>query len=412
MNRLNLFAPDVRENPYPFYAELRRSSPVCQVDPNGMWVVTRYDDLLAAFKNTQVFSSAGMRVATEPPYLRRHNPLSGSMILADPPRHGALRGLANRAFSAAAVGSLEQHMRSTAARLADDLVRRRSADFIRDFASRAQISALARLIGFDPSLEERFERWTTDLVSVATISPEDHARLEEVRGTIDEMEQYMLDLLASRRRRGENDLVSDLLRSRNDGDGITDQDLISLLFLLLVAGLETATSLMTHMVLILARRPAWLDRLRAEPDLTPRFIEEVLRFEPPVHATVRLTLAETELGGVRLPAHAVVALLIGSGLRDETRFLDPDRFDPERRDQANLAFGHGAHFCLGVFLARTQARVVLDELVRRCSRIELRADRLEWNSVLNTRCPVALPIQVTPTSPGAARERPAVQPSW
>ncbi|WP_438025878.1 cytochrome P450 [Sorangium sp. So ce233] len=412
MSRLNLFAPDVRENPYPFYAELRRNSPVCQVEPNGMWVVTRYDDLLTAFKNTQIFSSAGMRVATEPPYLRRHNPLSGSMILADPPRHGALRGLANRAFTASAVSSLEQHMRSTAARLADDLVQRRVADFVTDFASRAQVSALAKLIGFDPSLEKHFERWTTDLVSVGTISPEDHARLDEVRRTIDEMEQYMLDLLASRRRRLENDLVSDLLRSRSNDDATTDQDLVALLFLLLVAGLETATSLMTHMVLILARRPAWLDRLRAEPALIPGFVEEVIRFEPPVHATMRLTLAETELGGVRLPAHSVVALLVGSGMRDETRFKDPDRFDPGRRDQANLAFGHGAHFCLGVFLARTQARVVLEELVRRCSRIELRVERLEWNAVLNTRCPVALPIEVIPTSRPAARERPSVQGSW
>lgn len=412
MSRLNLFSPDVRENPYPFYAELRRSSPVCQVDPNGMWVVTRYDDLMSAFKNTQVFSSAGMRVATEPPYLRRHNPLSGSMILADPPRHGQLRSLANRAFTASTVSLLEQHMRSTASRLADGLVQRRVVDFIPEFASRAQISVLAKLIGFDPSLEKHFERWTTDLVSVATVSPEDHARLDEVRNTIDEMERYMLDLLAARRRQPENDLVSDLLRSQVNDDATTDQDLVSLLFLLLVAGLETATSLMTHMVLILAQRPAWMDRLRAEPALIPRFIEEVLRFEPPVHATMRLTLTETEIGGVRLPAHAVVALLVGSGLRDETRFQDADRFNPERREQANLAFGHGAHFCLGVFLARTQARVVLDELLRRCSRFELRADRLEWNAVLNTRCPVALPIEVIPTTYSAARERPTIQGVW
>ncbi|WP_438044998.1 cytochrome P450 [Sorangium sp. So ce128] len=412
MTRLNLFAPEVRENPYPFYAALRRESPVCQVDPNGMWVVTRYDDIVAAFKNTQVFSSAGLRVASEPPYLRRDNPLSRSLLLADPPRHGQLRSLINRAFTAATVASLEPQMRSTAAQLVDDLVKRRAADFLSDLALRAQVSVLARLIGFDSALERHFKRWTTDLISVGAVSPEDHARLDEVRRTIDEMEQYMLGLLASRRRKMENDLVSELLRSRTDGDGTTDQDLVALLFLLLVAGLETAMALMTQMVLILAQRPTWMDRLRAEPALIPRFIDEVLRFEPPVHATMRLTLSETELGGTRLPAHAVVALLIGSGLRDETKFQEADRFNPERRDQANLAFGHGAHFCLGVFLAKTQARVMLEELLRRCHRVALAADRLEWNVFLNTRCPMALPIEVVPASSPATRESPVVQGIW
>lgn len=396
MSRLNLFAPEVRENPYPFYAALRRESPVCQVDPNGMWVVTRYDDIVAAFKNTQVFSSAGLRMATEPPFLGRYNPLSDSMIVADPPRHTQLRNLINRGFTANTVSSMVPRMRSAAAQIVDDLMRRRTVDFLPEIACRAQIRLLAQLIGLDPSLEKHFNRWTADLVSVGSLSPEDHTRLDEVRQTIDQMERYMQDLLAGRRHQMENDLVSDLLRSQVNDNSLTDRDLVALLFLLVVAGMETTVSLMTNMALILSQRAAWMDRLRAEPALIPRFIEEVLRFEPPVHATMRLTLAETEIGGVRVPAHSVVALLLSSGLRDETRFQDPDRFDPERREPTNLAFGHGAHFCLGALLARTQARVVLEELLTRYHRFELRAERVEWNSVLNTRCPVTLPIEVIP----------------
>ncbi|AUX27269.1 cytochrome P450 [Sorangium cellulosum] len=396
MSRLHLLAKDVRENPYPFYAELRRSSPVCQVDPNDMWVVTRYDDVVAALKNTQVFSSAGMRIATEHPCLQRKNPISDSLIVADPPRHGNLRNLINRGFTAATVSSLEPHMRATAARLTDDLLRRRVVDFIPDFACRAQFSVMARLTGLDPSLEKHFNRWTADLVSVGTIPPDDHARIGEVRRTIDEMERCMQDLLATRRSRMEDDLVTDLLRLRVNDSALTESDVIGFLFLLLAAGLETTITLMTHLALILARRPVWMDRLRAEPGLIPGFVEEALRFEPPAQAVMRLTLAETELGGVRLPAHAMVVLLLGSALRDEARFEDPDRFDPERRAQASLAFGHGAHFCLGASLARTQARVVLEELTRRCRRIELRAERLEWNVALNTRCPLALPVEVVP----------------
>ncbi|WP_437599375.1 cytochrome P450 [Sorangium sp. So ce590] len=396
MNRLNLFAPDVRENPYPFYATLRRESPVCQVDPNGMWVVTRYDDIVAALKNTQVFSSAGLRVASEPPHLQRHNPLSDSLILADPPRHSQLRNLIGRAFTATTVASLETRMRSTAARLADEMLQRRVVDFVPDFAHRAQANALVQLLGLDPSLQPNFQRWTTDILSVAAISPDDERRMQDVRRSIDEMEQYMNDLLASRRRQPGDDLVSGLLRSRVNDCALTDEDLMGFLFLLFVAGLETAVTLMTHMALILARLPGWMDRLRKELDLIPHFIEEVLRFEPPVHATMRLTLADTELSGVRLPAHAVVALLVGSALRDEAKFQDPDLFEPARRAQASLAFGHGAHACIGAFLARAQARVVLEELLSRCRRVELRAERLDWNVSLNTRCPLALPIEVIP----------------
>ncbi|XXX76527.1 cytochrome P450 [Sorangium sp. So ce134] len=394
MTRLNLFAPEVRQNPYPFYAALRRESPVCQVDPNGMWAVSRYDDIVAALKNTEVFSSAGMRMATEPPFLQRYNPLSDSMIVADPPRHTQLRNLIGRGFTAATVSSLEPRMRSTAARITDDLIKRRVVDFLPDAACRAQITLLAQLIGLDPSLEEHFNRWTADMVSVGSLTPEDHSRINAVRQSIDQMEHYMHELLASRRRQMEDDLVSGLLRSQVNDGALTDKDLVALLFLLVVAGMETTVSLMTHMALVLAQRPAWMDRLRGEPDLIPRFIEEVLRFEPPVHATMRLTLAETEIAGVRIPAHAIVALLLGSGMRDETRFQDADRFDPERRTQTGLAFGHGPHFCLGALLARTQARVVLEELLRRCRRFELRAERIEWNSVLNTRCPIELPIEV------------------
>ncbi|AUX38006.1 MULTISPECIES: cytochrome P450 [Sorangium] len=393
MTRLNLFAPDVRENPYPFYAALRRESPVCQVDPNGMWVVTRYDDVVAALKDTQVFSSAGLRLASEPPYLRRHNPLSRSLLMADPPRHGQLRSLINRAFTASTVASLEPLMRSTAERLADELVERRTVEFISDFALRAQVSVLAQLLGLDPSLKQHFKRWATDIVGVSGVSPEDRARLDEVRGSLDEMERYAQALLAKRRSQLEDDWLSDLLRARLDNNELTDDDLIGFIFLFLVAGLETTVTLMTQVVLTLARRPEWMDRLRDEPALIAPFIEEVLRTEPPIHATIRLTLAETELRGVRLPAQSAVLLLVGSGLRDEARFPDPDRFDPERRVQANLAFGHGAHFCVGAPLARTQARVVLEELLRKVRRFELRTERLDWNMSLNTRCPLELPVE-------------------
>jgi cytochrome P450 len=168
------------------------------------------------------------------------------------------------------------------------------------------------------------------------------------------------------------------------------------LALLLVAGLETTMALLTHMTMVLARFPEWMDRLRQDASLIPHFIEEVLRYEPVLQGTLRLTLQETELGGVKLPAHVPVMLLVGSALHDETQFPEPERFNPERRVQSNIAFGHGPHFCLGASLGRLEARLMLEELLRRFRRIELRADKLQWNMSLNTRTPVKLPIEVFP----------------
>jgi len=396
MSRLNLLAPEVRENPYPFYAELRQKSPLCQVEPGGIWVVTRYEDVLSAFKNTQVFSSTGMRVVTQPPYLQCANPMADSLIVADPPRHTQLRNLASRVFPASTVSSMEMHMRSMAARLTSELLERRAVDFVQDFATRAQTSVLAQLIDPDSSIAHCLSSWSADLVSIVTIPPDDYVRLDKVGRTIDEMERHMQAVLASGRSSIAHNLLSELLEPRANEAALTERDAIAFLFLLLVAGMETTVTLLTQTALVLARRPEWMDRLRAEPALIPCFVEEVLRFEPSVHATLRLTLCEVELAGVRLPAQALVALLIGSALRDEKKFQNPDRFEPERRVQANLAFGHGPHFCLGAVLARMQARLVIEEIVKRCRRFELRAERLEWSAHLNTRCPVALPIEVTP----------------
>jgi cytochrome P450 len=209
------------------------------------------------------------------------------------------------------------------------------------------------------------------------------------------VETYIQALVEQRRAKpGVDDLVTDLLRVQENGAGLTDREIMSFIVLLLVAGLETTTYLLSHMALILAKNPEWFDRLRSNDVLINPFIEEVLRYEPPDHCQMRIATRETTLGGVKLPAGAPVLLLLASGLRDESQYPDADQFNPERGGQANLAFGHGIHFCLGAPLARMEARVALDTILASFSRFELATDRVQWIYSLFFRAPTSLPLRL------------------
>lgn len=395
--RRNLMSPEIRANPYPVYAELRRDSPVAQVDPGGLWAVSRYEDVLRVFKNPKVFSSSGLRMALAPPWLERHNPLSDSLVFMDDPKqHGRLRGLVNRAFGPTALGKLEPRIRAVAGELATRVLDRRQVDFIEDFAMPLPASVIGTLMGLEPELYPRFKQWADDLVAISVTQPGDTALLAKCRRTVEEMEQYLSEVIARRRKAPGDDMVSDLLSSRIEGEALTDKELLGFLFLLLPAGLESTVHLLGHSARILSEHPDVLARLRADRALIPSFIEEVLRFEPPVHGTMRLCTEDTELAGVALPRGSVLVLLLGSAMRDERYCADGDRFSLDRKGPHNMAFGHGMHFCLGAALARLEGRVALEALLPRCSALARRTEALEWNLSMIVRGVRTLPLEVRP----------------
>jgi cytochrome P450 len=388
-NRINLLAPEIRANPYPVYAELRRNAPVCQVDPGGYWVVTRHDDVVTAFKSPHIFSSVGMRMATKPAWLG-HNPFSDSMIGQDPPVHTRLRTLVNRAFGPPTLARLETRVRQFATSIVERIPEGRAVDFVDAFTVPLPASVIGEVIGLEPSMHARCKRWADDLTSISA-NPKDEQRREEIRATVREVEAEMTQVLARRRREPREDLATDLIQARVDGESLSDAELMSFMFLLLVAGLETTVHLLGHCMRILMDRPDVLARLVADRSLLPRFIEEVLRYEPPVQAMGRLTTTEAELSGVRIPAGSPVMLLIGSANHDETRFPNADTFDMDREGVNNLPFGHGIHFCLGAPLARMEARIGLELLLSRFSRFT-QAGPLEWNQSFTVRGPRILPV--------------------
>ncbi len=391
--RPHLFAPDIRANPYPLYAELRRNAPVCQVDPGGFWAISRYDDVLAVLKNPRLYSSEGFLLFSEKPWLPR-NALKDTLLAMDPPRHPRLRSLISRAFGTTALARLEPRIRACAEELTARIPTGRTVDFVEAFSMHLPTIVIGTLLGLPTSTHEHFKRWANDMVNVPGVADDDLATQARTRQSLEEMDRYLNEVMDDRRRHPQDDFVSDLVNLQVDGESLTASEQMGFLNLLLVAGLETTVHLLNFLVQTLAEHPDVLARVREDRSRVPAFVEEVLRYHAPVQSVLRLTTAEVELHGVRLPPGSPVLALLGSANRDEQHFTEPDRFDITRTGTNNMPFGHGAHFCLGAALARMEARISLETLLNRFQRFEVKTDRFEWNYSLTVRGPWVMPVEL------------------
>jgi cytochrome P450 len=390
--RYNMFSPALTADPYPIYAEMRRDAPVCQVDPGGMWAVSRYDDVMYVLKNPRLFSSQGFRVTTNPPWLGG-NPFSDSMLTMDPPEHGRQRALISRAFGAAAMARLEPSVRAFAEQAVADLPPGEPVDMVPPYALRIPAYVIGDMLGLDPALHARLKRWA-DLITagVSSVRPGEHDRMELARGAVADVRRYFGELLEQRRREPGEDVVSALLMAKVEGEALKQDELIAFLALLLVGGIETAVNLLGSSLAVLVERPELWARLREDRSQIPAFIEEVLRFEPPVQAAPRVATEEVELSGIRVPKGATLLVLLGSACHDEAQFPGGDRFDMDRGGPQNLPFGHGIHFCLGAQLARLEGRLALGALLDRCSRLSRGLEPISWHRTLAVRGPGSLPL--------------------
>jgi cytochrome P450 len=391
---INLFAPEVRADPYPTYAALRQHHPVCPVEPGGFWAISRYADVIAVLKSAERFSSAGFRPVFEPAWLG-HNPGAHTMLSMDPPEHSKKRSLVNRVFSPASVTRTEPAIRARIARLTDRLAEQGACEFIGDFATPLTSGVIGDFLALDPSIHSKFKSWS-DAMSSVTPVPLSDQHAETVRSTIKEMEDYFGSVIDERKRSPGEDIVSRLSNADIDGQSLSREELIAFLFLLVVAGLETTVHLISKSIITLSDRPALVAQLRTTPALIPRFIEEMLRYDPPTHNLFRQATEDSEIAGVRVPAGTFVMVMLASANRDPDQFPDPDRFDLERASQGGIAFGHGAHFCLGAVLARLEARATLESLLARFKHIEREPGAIEWQHTLTVRGPARLPVRVTP----------------
>jgi cytochrome P450 len=387
---INLQAPSVRQSPYAAYATLR-SGPVRPIEPGGLWAVSRYDDVEHVFKHPEIFSSAAFAAFFNAPWLP-DNPVGRSMIVKDGQSHGKLRALVNAAFTARSVGRLEGRARAIAAELADAFARQGEGDFVDAFAAPYPARIIAEILGVDPALSSRFKRWGNALASISPVPPPDEVAAS-IRDALNEMYRHIGEAIADHREAPRDDLMSDLMRAEIEGQKLSDDDLLAFLGLLLPAGFETVVSLLSNMMVSFLDRPEGYAKLREDPTRAPAYVDELLRHDSSAQGMLRVTTRDTEIGGVAVPKGAMVLLLLGAANRDEERYPDPDRFDPARKSEAGLAFGHGVHHCLGAPLTRLEMRVAIEELTARFRGFERLPGAIRYLDALVVRGPVAVPVR-------------------
>ena len=381
----------LRRNPFPLYSALRRASPVLRVPKHDIWMLFDFESVRRALHDPGVFSS---RAA--PP---GGTPLDW-LIFLDPPVHTKLRAIVMRTFTPRAVASLEPRIEALTHALLDGVIARGSMDVTGDFAAPLPLLVIAELLGVPASDRPRLSRWSDAILrlSDAIFGGERAARaITAYRAAKEEMQPYVQRKLAERRITPQDDLLTRLVEATVDGERLTEEDILNFFQLLLLAGSETTTNLISNAMLCFIAYPGQLARLRAAPELLPSAIEEVLRFRTPVQMVFRSTTCDVELHRRVIPAGKLVLLLVGSANRDPKQFKDAGRFDITRTPNAHIAFGHGVHFCIGSALARLEAKVALSALLDRMRDLRLAGDGL-WvpNSGLNVHGPRKLPIRFTP----------------
>ena len=350
-------------NPFPWYERMRGADPVAYDSRRDVYSAFRYADVQRVLSEHATFSSAygGTGDGAD-------HPFGASLIASDPPRHRQLRNLVTQAFTPRAVARLEPRIAQIVEELLDRVAATGAMDIVEDLAYPLPVIVIAELLGIPPEDRAQFKQWSDAIVSGAA-SAQEGAEFTPGDAHL-QMAMYFMRELEQRRREPRDDLIAGLLAAEVDGQKLSEIELLGFCMLLLVAGNETTTNLISNAILCFDEHPEVYARLRAAPDLLPSAIEEVLRYRSPVQSMFRTAAVDTILGDRPIPAGATVLAYIGSANRDEAQFPDAGRFDIARTPNRHVAFGHGIHFCLGAPLARLEARVALGALLRRLHDIQ------------------------------------------
>ncbi|MWA03223.1 cytochrome P450 [Actinomadura sp. LD22] len=405
--------------PFPAYRDLREQHPVAWSERLNAWVVSRYEDIREVLRDPIAFSSGSAsgpssvtslaaRVAESEEYseatrrqARRRLRLSASPVLlnCDPPVHRRQRGLVSPAFTPRRVTQMEPQIQRTADELIDGFAAKGRAELIADFALPLPMTVIARILGVPTSLMSTFKRWSdafTRGVGALDLTAEE---ITDLFQSVDEFYDYFTERLAERRAEPADDLLTDLLSARLEGEQpLTEDELLQMLVQFLVAGNETTTNLISSAMRRLLTDADLLHELRSDPDRIALFVEECLRLEAPTQGMFRTATADCEVGGQAIPAGAMLYLVYASGNRDENAFPDPDALVLDASRGHHLAFGRGEHVCLGANVARREALIAVRTLLDRLDGIRLddTADATAYSPSFMLRSLRALPIVFQP----------------
>ncbi len=357
-----------RSNPYPLY-ELLRAEPIRR-EPDGSFVVSTYEPVSTLLRDP--------RLSSDPDHSNRGG-AKLSILNMDPPKHDRIRRIVMRCLLPAGnhggFAALAPNLHAIVSGLIDKLEGRTEIDIVADIAYPFPVTVVTDLLGVPRSDEPRFRVWADAIVQATDRDPREvGVRSAGAQQAVEELGRYLLGLIEARRAAPKSDLISRLVQYSGDEGPIVASDMTALAVLLLLAGHETTVNLISNGMLTLLRNLDFLTLLATKADMAPLFVEEVLRYEPPVHFTFRTATADIDINGMHIPKGSTVYLLLAAANRDGQRFDEPDVFVATRLDNKHLAFGTGIHNCLGAPLARLEGQIALQELTRRLRKPRLLQD--------------------------------------
>ncbi|MFE5969622.1 cytochrome P450 [Streptomyces sp. NPDC056463] len=380
-------------DPHAAYARLREAGPAHRITgPDGLpvWVVTRYADVRQLLADPRLSLDKAHGLPGNYRGFSLPAALDANLLNMDPPDHTRIRRLVSKAFTPGRVEQMRPGIQLLADQLLDAVAGRGHADLIAEFAAPLPIAVICDLLGVQQDSRRDFRAWTDALVAPDPENP------DAAKHAVAAMLAYFPRLIADKRRTPGNDLLSDLIDVRDDGDQLSEDELTSLAFLILFAGYENTVQLIGTAVLALLDHPEQLAALRDNPAKVEGAVEEFARFDGPALLAIRrFPVEDVEIGGVTIPAGETVMLSLASANRDPVRFPDPDRLDVDRREGGHLALGHGIHYCVGAPLARLETQIAVSTLLRRFPALELDAprDELRWRPSMRARGLVTLPVR-------------------
>jgi cytochrome P450 len=372
MAEFNPFNPLLRTDPAAVYRELREQDPVSWSNLLQVWVLTRYDDVLAVLRDHGRFSSDRTKavnplVQALESYRLSSGPIgtTPTMLSLDPPAHTRMRNLANKAFTPRVVERSRPHIAEIADELLDAMAEPSQIDVVSDLAVPLPVIVIAGILGVPASDRTLFKAWSTDIAGTLGGALQPPAILDRARDSANELAEYFRARIAERRAEPRDDLLSAMVAAEEAGDRFSEDELVATAILLLIAGNETTTNLIGNGMLALLRNPDERRRIQADPALIPAAVDEMLRYDGPAQMTSRIVTEELTLRGKDMKPGQVVLATLAAANRDPEQFPDPDRFDAGRTPNRHLAFGQGIHYCLGAPLAVAEAQTAFATLLRR-----------------------------------------------
>ncbi|AZP19308.1 cytochrome P450 [Streptomyces aquilus] len=373
--------PDFLADPYPAYADLRARGRVQYYEPTNQWLVPQHADVSALLRDRRLgrtyqhrFTHEDFNRTPPPPEHEPFHTLNDhGMLDLEPPDHTRIRRLVSKAFTPRTVEGLKPYVARLAGELVDALVEKGGGDLLADVAEPLPVAVIAEMLGIPEADRGPLRPWSADICGMYELNPSEEAAAKAVRASV-EFSDYLRELIAERRKHPGDDLVSGLIAAHDEGDRLTEQEMISTCVLLLNAGHEATVNATVNGWYALFRNPDQLAALRADHSLVPTAIEELMRYDTPLQLFERWVLDDIEVDGTVVPRGAEIAMLFGSANHDPAVFQNPERLDLARADNPHISFSAGIHYCIGAPLARIELGASMTALLEKAPTLSLAAE--------------------------------------